>query len=206
MDPTTEDGLLDLTLLNIILELILFFDPQYHDDDTSVPQDELAERQNILQVIANFQALFCQQQQLVIDDELLNPRVVLFDPYFLRICVAVIRYKEIMAEFDESFTHESLLTAVSSHITTYRPHLLDAFLSDVKKDDEKLPYLRTFNWTGSHFKVVEYLSPSGEMFESEDMTVDTSPGGSNTDAQEDRDMNSGGNAQGLFLNMNVKSP
>lgn len=165
MDPATEDGLIDLFLLCIALQLLLFFDPRYYASakrGALIPADEQAEREQSLVYFSNFEDTFCQQNRLKIDGKLVDPRIGLFDPYLVQTCVAIVQYKELMNEFDDGFDHTHLLEAVRQHLKSYRPHLLAAFTSDFEKEIEDLPYLRSFSWGGPHFSVVPNPASEGE--------------------------------------------
>jgi hypothetical protein len=179
MDPSTEEGLIDLTLLSNLLTLLLFLNPRHYaaEEKDQVPAMELVERQHLISTFLQFQTTFTKHQRLEIDGRLHAPQSAFFDPFFIQICITLCKYREIMHEFarEEGVTIEELTHAIGQHIHDNHPSLYDAFLADLEKPTGDLPYMKSFSWTGPSFTVVSRQDlDSGEGVEGLD--VNDNPG------------------------------
>src|SRR5215471_2756226 len=75
----TQEGLLALVTLADILELSMFLDERFNSQQPDFNRD-LAEWDYIRAAYSQFQDIFCKNQCLFVEDQLLDPKQHLFHP------------------------------------------------------------------------------------------------------------------------------
>lgn len=149
INPHHSTGLIDLTTLGNLLELIHLLDGHHYSQKISEP--EQAEMQHTRQEFAEFKTLFCQNHHLVFNFcTQADPKVSFFDLSFLHFASSLVQYKYTMKEFDDTFQPSQLKSAVASHIKADHSHLLAEFLEACKAGNHKNICL---DWTGPVFSV-----------------------------------------------------
>ena len=150
IDPRGSAGLIDLTLLGNLLELIHLLDGRHYTQQISDP--EQAEMQHTRQEFAEFKTLFCQNHHLVFGSSTqADPQVTFFDPSFLHFASSLVWYKQIMKGFDNAFRPGQLKSAVLSHIRANHVHLLHDFQEACNAEDYSQNIC--LDWTESPFVV-----------------------------------------------------
>jgi hypothetical protein len=151
MDPETTNGLLDLVTLGNLIELLPYLDRRSYSDN--IPPSEDGEAGYARMAFANFKALFCANQHLIIDSQKADPMTALFDISLLRFAINLVTYKKKKYSFDGAFTPLELSSKITNHLYQYHRQLLPLFKKDIQRPEVDLPYLRTFDWMGPDFLV-----------------------------------------------------
>ena len=106
-----------------------------------------AERQCAQADFLEFQDAFSRKFYLVIDGEKAHAQHDLFDPFILQLLVTIVKYKQIMRNtFDAAFTFKTIYNGSLKYLHTYHPHLVSTFIQDMKKEEDDLPYIHSFEW------------------------------------------------------------
>jgi hypothetical protein len=161
MDPQTTDGLLDLVTLGNLIEFLPYLDRRCYSN--VIPPSKDAETEHARLAFTNFKSLFCANQHLIIDTRKVDPMTTVFDTSLLRFAVNLVSYKKNRL-FDDGITPLELSSKIMEHLSQFHPQLHSRFACDIRRPQEELPYLRTFDWTGPHFMVAKgaYVETQGQ--------------------------------------------
>lgn len=167
LDLTTPEGLKDILTLGNIVSVSNLLDMR-PGLDAGLKQAAEAERLNVQAEFFLFQDAFSQKFALVMDDEKVDPKTHLFDPFLLHFLITLVKYKYTMKNtFDNAFSFKTLHDGVEAHLQKHHPYMLQEFKKEIRKEKKDLPYLDFFQWskpfTIVHQHQVEMDSSDGVM-------------------------------------------
>lgn len=153
LDMHTNTALIDLTMLGNLIDLYHCLDNRFYSQATHAAED--AEMEHARTVFRCFKLSFSNHQHLLFNSDRhpVNPMARFFEPSIVHFASSLVKYKSMMAAYDDAFSLEDLERVIQVHFQRHYPNLLPSLLENSKPDAQSCdPCL---HWTGPDFSIGE---------------------------------------------------
>jgi len=138
-------------MLGNLIDLYGCLDGRFYSQTRHGAED--AEMQHARMVFRHFKSSFCKHHHLLFDGYRLpmDPMAAFFEPSIMHFASSLIRYKDMMAAYDDAFSLDDMKNVIQKHFQINYPNLLPGLLENGELDAQ--PCNPSLHWTEPAFSI-----------------------------------------------------